>query len=88
MLKHPSISRYTLILLKGHIACKTSFPMLDKLTVFLQLRVLVFKTVGYLEILLTSPALQHGLSPHLLPLWSCQNGSDPLSSYAEEPQAK
>lgn len=68
MFRHPNISRYPLILSKGPISCKIAFPTLDKLTVFLQLRVLVFKAFGYLEILLTSPALQHCLSPHLTPI--------------------
>lgn len=68
MLRHPSISRNLLILPKEPISWKIAFPMLDKLTTFLQLRVLVFKAVGYLEILLTSSSLQHCLSPHLIPI--------------------
>lgn len=66
MLRHPGISRYPLS--KGPISCKIAFLSLDKLTVFPQLRVLVFKATGHLEILLTSPVLQHCLSPHLTPI--------------------
>lgn len=62
------MSRYPLILSQGPISCQIAFPTLDKLTAFLQLRVLVFKAFGYLEILLTSLALQHWLSPHLSPI--------------------
>lgn len=68
MLRHPSISRNSLILPKGPISWKIAFPMLDKISIFLQLRVLVFKAVGYLEILLTSLSLQHCLSSHLTPI--------------------
>lgn len=68
MFRHPSISRYPLILSKGPISCKIALLTLHKLTAFLQLRVPVSKGFGYLEILLTSLALQHCLSPHLSPI--------------------